>query len=403
MTLKEAMASNRANQETAGETARLCARCVMDTTDPDIHFDAGGICNHCHAYDAAVASRVFTGDRAKQSLEELVERIRKHGAGRSYDCVIGVSGGVDSTYVAYEVKRLGLRPLAVHLDNGWDSELAVKNIENVLKHLEIDLHTRVLDWEEFKDLQLSFLEASTPDSEIPTDHAIIAELYQTAARIGVKYILSGVNVRTESHLPSAWSQGHLDWRYIRSVHRRFGTQPLASFPHLSLFDFYRYRFSYHWIDILNYLDYNKSQAKQLLERELGWRDYGGKHHESIYTRFYQGYILPRKFGYDKRRVHLSSLICSGEITKDTALAVLKEEPYPIEQQQSDLEYVSKKLGLTREQFDQIMQLPPKAFWDYPSYAHWRKSGAYRFARAAYHTLTRGGAPAADPRLAAPAK
>ncbi len=208
----------------AGKIAapRICARCVMDTSDPDIQFDANGVCNHCHAYDAAVASRVFTGDEARRLLDELVDRIRKQGAGKSYDCVIGVSGGVDSTFVAYKVKQLGLRPLAVHLDNGWDSELAVKNIENTLKRLNIDLYTRVLDWEEFKDLQLAFLRASTPDSEIPTDHAIVSELYKTAARIGVKYIVAGVNVRTESHLPAAWSTGHLDWRYIRGLHDRFG-------------------------------------------------------------------------------------------------------------------------------------------------------------------------------------
>ena len=390
---------NCGNQKVAGESSRLCVRCVMDTTDPDIQFDSAGVCNHCHAYDAAVASRVFTGDRAKGLVEELVQRIRKHGAGKSYDCVIGVSGGVDSTYVAYKVKELGLRPLAVHLDNGWDSELAVKNIENVLKRLNIDLYTRVLDWEEFKDLQLSFLRASTPDSEIPTDHAIVAELYKTAARMGLRYIVAGVNVRTESHLPSAWSQGHLDWRYIRSVHRRFGTRSLKNFPHINLFDFYRNRWSYHWIDILNYLDYNKTQAKQLLERELGWRDYKAKHYESIYTRFYQGYILPKKFGYDKRRVHLSSLICSGEITREAALAVLEDEPYPVEEQQSDLAYVAKKLGLTREQFDEIMQLPRKSFWDYPSYAQWRNTRVYRLCRTAYHALRRRNAPNAEVRLA----
>lgn len=403
MNLNEAAAISPAGEGGRTTAPRTCARCVMDTSDPDIQFDANEVCNHCHAYDAAVASRVFTGQEATRLLEELVDRIRKQGAGKPYDCVIGVSGGVDSTFVAYKVKQLGLRPLAVHLDNGWDSELAVKNIENTLKRLNIDLHTRVLDWEEFKDLQLAFLRASTPDSEIPTDHAIVSELYKTAARIGVRYIVAGVNVRTESHLPVAWSTGHLDWRYIRGLHRRFGTRPLRGFPHLTLFDFYRYRFSYHWIDILNYLDYNKSEAKRILERELGWRDYGGKHYESIYTRFYQGYILPRKFGYDKRRVHLSSLICSGEITREAALEALKEEPYPVDLQQSDLEYVAKKFGLTREEFDEIMRLPRKSFWDYPSYARWRKTGPYRFARAVYRTLRRRNGPAADPGLAATAK
>jgi N-acetyl sugar amidotransferase len=355
----------------------------MDTSDPDIRFDASGVCNHCHAYDDLVRTRVFTGDEARQRLEALLAEIRQAGAGRRYDCVIGVSGGVDSTYVAYEVKRLGLRPLAIHLDNGWDSELAVKNIENVLKRLNIDLHTKVLDWEEFRDLQLAFLRASTPDSEIPTDHAIVAELYRTAARIGVRHVVAGVNVRTESHLPRAWSQGHLDWRYIRSVQRLFGKRRLRTFPHLSLLDQYRYRVTHRWVEILNYLDYDKRRAKEILLRELGWRDYGGKHYESIYTRFYQGYILPRKFGFDKRRSHFSSLICSGQMSRSQALTELQGETYPSDLQEADRKYVAKKLGITEEEFKAIMDEPPKSYHDYPSYAGFYGSRAFAAARALY--------------------
>jgi N-acetyl sugar amidotransferase len=358
----------------------------MDTSDPNINFDAAGICNHCHAYDAAVASRVVTGTAAEIALHELAGRIQRDGKGKRYDCVIGVSGGVDSTYVAYKVKQLGLRPLAVHLDNGWDSELAVKNIENVLKHLEIELHTHVLDWEEFKDLQLAFLRASTPDSEIPTDHAIVALLRRTAARIGVHYVIAGVNVRTESHLPGAWSQGHLDWRYIKAVHTLFGSGSLKSFPRLSVVDQYRFRFTQTWVDILNYVDYDKQQAKAILHDELGWRDYGGKHYESIYTRFYQGYILLRKFGYDKRRSHLSSLICSGQTSRMQALKDLQSEPYPLEAQESDRKYVIKKFGLTDAEFEKIMRLPAKSYFDYPSYASFYRSRTYRLLRSLYHLM-----------------
>jgi N-acetyl sugar amidotransferase len=359
------MFANVKDQSVPPETPlRICTRCVMDSSDPDIRFDEHGVCHHCARYDEAVRARVLSGAEAERQLAALVADIRRAGEGRPYDCIIGISGGVDSTYVAYAIKRkLGLRPLAVHLDNGWDSELAVKNIEHVLKKLDIPLHTEVLDWDEFRDLQLSFLRASTPDSEVPSDHAIVAVLYQTARREGVRYVLSGCNVRTESHLPRAWSQGHQDWRYIRSLQRQFGGRPLKSFPHRNILDQRRV----HWVDILNYLDYRKADALGVLEKDLGWRYYGGKHYESIYTRFYQGYILPRKFGYDKRKMHLSSLICSGEITREQALAELVAPPYPAELQASDREYVIKKLGISEAEFEQIMSAPPKRFDEYPSY------------------------------------
>jgi len=358
----------------------------MDTTDPDIVFDGFGVCHHCRAYDAAIRSRVFTGETGRRALLRLVETVRQSGRGKDYDCVIGVSGGVDSTYVAYKVKELGLRPLAVHLDNGWDSELAVKNIEQTLTRLKIDLYTHVIDWEEFRDLQLAFLKASTPDSEIPTDHAIVSLMRQTAARLGLSHVIFGCNVRSESHLPPAWSQGHWDWRYIKSVHERFGTVPLRTFPHTHLIAHYRYRMNQQWIDILNYLDYVKDEAKILLIHELGWRDYGGKHFESIYTRFYQGCILPKKFGYDKRRTHFSSLICSGEMTRAQGLEALRDEPYPLDQQLADREYVTKKLGITSETFDEIMHLPPRSYWDYPSYGRWLRTPAYRWGQSLYRLL-----------------
>lgn len=353
-------------------SARTCRRCIMDETDPDISFDADGICHHCHAYDEAVRTRVVTGPAAVTAREAIAAEIRRAGEGKPYDCVIGISGGVDSTYVAFAARKvLGLRPLAVHLDNGWDSELAVKNIEHVLTKLDIELFTEVLDWDEFRDLQLAFLRASTPDSEIPTDHAIVSVLYQQARRHGIRYILSGCNVRTESHLPPAWSRGHSDWRYIQAVQKQFGTRPLKTFPHRNAFDLVRDARTIHWIDILNYLDYRKTDALRVLQDELGWQYYGGKHYESIYTRFYQGYILPTKFGFDKRKMHLSSLICSGEITRAQALAELEQPPYPEDLQRSDREYVAKKLGITDPELESILRAPPRRFEDYPSYENSR--------------------------------
>jgi N-acetyl sugar amidotransferase len=340
----------------------------MDTSDPDIQFDEQGVCNHCHEYDRLIKQRVLEGEAGRRYLEGLIERIKREGRNKSYDCIIGVSGGVDSTYVAYMAKKeLGLRPLAVHMDNGWDSELAVKNIEETLKRLGIDLYTNVLNWEEFKDLQLAFLKASTPDSEIPSDHAIWAVIGDMAEKLKVRYILSGFNVRTETHLPRAWSQGHFDWKYIQNVYRQFGTGRLKTFPHQDLFAYYRRLLTLRRVDILNYLDYNKQQAMQILERELGWKYYGGKHHESIYTRFYQGYILPTKFGYDKRRSHLSSQVCSGEFDRETALRELQKPTYAPILQEEDREYVAKKLGVSANEFDAIMDLPRRSYWDYPSY------------------------------------
>lgn len=347
---------------------RTCTRCLMDTTDPEIKFDDQGVCNHCHDYDRQLRQRVRTGQAGHRRLESLVRQIKDEGRGKPYDCLVGVSGGVDSTYVAYVAKnKLGLRPLAVHMDNGWDSELAVKNIEETLKRLDIDLYTHVLNWEEFKDLQLAFLKASTPDSEIPSDHAIWAVLGDMAEKLRVRFILSGFNVRTESHLPRAWSQGHFDWKYIYSVHRQFGKGKLESFPHQDWFKYYKRLLTLQRVDILNYLGYNKNNAIDLLKSELNWKYYGGKHYESIYTRFYQGYILPSKFGYDKRRSHLSSQICSGEITRAFALEEIQRPTYPPSMQEEDREYVSKKLGVSDSEFHAIMNLPKKSYWDYPSY------------------------------------
>lgn len=357
---------------------RICARCVMDTSDPDIAFDHCGVCHHCHDYDGLVRARVPSRAEADQRLKSIVETIKREGAGKPYDCIIGVSGGVDSTFVAKSVKELALRPLAVHLDNGWDSEIAVSNIARALGQLSLDLYTHVIDWEEFKDIQRSFLLASTPDAEVPSDHAIFALLYQQARRLGVRHVITGLNVRTETHLPPAWSQGHWDWGYIRAVHRRFGSGRIKTFPH---FDFYNYltgnRQQFATVNLLDYLDYSKTEALVVLQRELGWKDYGGKHYESIYTRWFQGCYLPRKFGFDKRRCHLSSRICSGELTRAEALAELQQPPYAPEQQDADCEYVAKKLGFTTREFAAIMQADPARFRDFPSYEKWASGPLFR--------------------------
>jgi N-acetyl sugar amidotransferase len=367
----------------------------MDTTDPDIRFDSDGVCHHCRQYAETMAV-MPTGEVAKRALADLVAEIKKAAGGNKYDCIIGVSGGVDSTFVAYTVARLGLKPLAVHLDNGWDSELAVANIHRTLDKLKIDLHTHVIDWEEFRELQLAFLRASTPDSEIPSDHAINALMHQMAVKSGLRYVVTGINKRTESHLPPAWSQGHLDWKYIRSVNQQFGKRGLNTFPHLTLFDLQRQIWNLRYVHILNYIDYVKKDAIPTLERELGWKYYGGKHYESIYTRFYQGYILPKKFGFDKRKVHLSSLICAGEITRAAALEELGGPTYPLDMQASDREYVIKKLEISEAEFEAIMALPKRSFAEFPSYARFLEGSFFNSVRRVYRVFKRIGI---TPRLA----
>ena len=345
---------------------QTCTRCVMDTSDPDIAFDDAGVCSHCRRYERVAGQRLIPAKERTQRLDALVAEVRAAGRGKAYDCVIGVSGGVDSTYVAWLVKNLGLRPLAIHLDNGWNSELAVANIEKTLNTLGIDLFTHVIDWEEFRDLQLSFLKASTPDGEVPTDHAIFALLYQLASRHGLRHVITGTNVVSEAILPEKWGYGYFDWRYIADVHRRFGRSRLKTYPRFSLTKLFYYVFvrRIRMVSILNYVDYDKATAMGVLENELGWVYYGGKHYESIYTRFYQAYVLPRKFDIDKRKAHYSNLICSGQMTREQALAALQEPTYPERLLVEDREYTIKKLGLTPRQFDDIMATPNKTFLDY---------------------------------------
>lgn len=341
----------------------------MDTTDPDITFDDKGVCSNCVSREERLRRLLIPEEARPEALRKLVEEVKSRGKGKKYDCIIGVSGGVDSTYVAYLVKEtLGLRPLAVHLDNGWNSELAVKNIERVLNTLGIDLFTYVIDWEEFKDLQLSFLKASTPDSEIPTDHAIIATLHKTASEHNISYILNGVNVATESIMPLRWAYGYYDLRYITAVQRLFGRARLRTFPRIGLakFAYYKIVRRIHFVPILNYIHYNKQEAMDILQNRLGWIYYGGKHYESIYTRFFQSYILPNKFQIDKRRAHYSNLVLAGEMTREEALAELQKPAFPPDKQKEERTYAIKKFGITEAEFESIMALPRKTFADYPN-------------------------------------
>jgi len=352
---------------------RICVRCIMDTSDPDIVFDDAGRCNHCNAWFARPAIyNLPPAERARQ-LAAMVEEIKRRGHGKEYDCIVGVSGGVDSSFVAIKTRELGLRPLAVHVDNGWNSEKAVGNIKRILEPLHIDLSTTVLNWKEFRELQLAFLRASTPDSEIPSDHAIVAAFYAASSRHRVGYCVTGVNLRTEGIHVREWSQGHLDSRYIKSVYRQFTGKRLRNFPLIPVTTLVRNIVLHRPrnVFLLDYLDYDKQATKRLLMDTYGWEDYGGKHYESVYTRFYQGWILPHKFGYDKRRMHLSTLVCSGQMTREQALAEIATPAYPPEWIEPDKAFVAKKLGISLQEFEAIMALPRKRYVDYPNLQnHW---------------------------------
>ena len=257
------------------EPSLTCKKCVMDNTDSLITFNSEGQCSYCTQYEQKLKEWIPLPEEKKKQIKEMVAVCKKAGKGKIYDCVIGVSGGVDSTYVAWLVKDLGLRPLAVHLDNGWNSELAVTNISTILSKLEIDLKTFVLDWEEFKSLQVAFLRASTPDSEIPSDHAIVALMRQVAAKYGVP-VVWGVNFTSEAVLPKTWSQGHMDWGYIKNVNKLFGGKKLRNYPHYSVWQliYFNRILRQPIFNILNNIDYDKEKAKEFLIKEYGWKDYG---------------------------------------------------------------------------------------------------------------------------------
>jgi N-acetyl sugar amidotransferase len=358
-----------------------CKRCVMDTSDAEIRFDEHGFCNHCTDYFELISHQVYQGEASDKKLEQLVTEVKIAGKNKAYDCIIGVSGGVDSIFTASLAKKMGLRVLAVHMDNGWNSELAVNNIEKILRQLNIDLQTYVLDWQEFRDLQLSFLRASVPEAETPTDIAIPAVLHKFAAKYGVKYIFSGGNYVTEGILPKSWHYDAKDVKYIKVIQKKFGTTKLNTFPFFGFEKetWYKLFKGIRMIYPLNYVSYNKKEALRVLEQELDWKNYGGKHHESLYTKFVQSYILPEKFGIDYRNATFSTQICAGEISRDEALQELKKPPFDLSKIKEDTEYLCTKLCITPEEFNAIMKLPPKSYKDYPNNKKWLEFvyGVYR--------------------------
>lgn len=338
-----------------------CKMSVLDTiADPNITFDENGVCNYYDEYKIAEKRFLFKGEIGQLKLKDDINRIKRHSKGKKYDCILGLSGGVDSTYLCLLAKEQGLNPLIVHFDNGWNSELAQHNIENTIQKCGFDLQTYVVKWQDFKELQLSYLKASVVDIEVLTDQGFMSILYKQARKWNIKFVLAGMNVVTEQILPRHWVYNKSDTINIRSIQKQFGTKPLSSLKSYPFLNYFTKKYCTHVLKLevispLNYIEFNYDSVKEIIKTELNWRDYGGKHYESIWTRFYQGYILPRKFNIDKRKAHLSNLIFSGQMTKEEALDKLKVQPYEsFDLMLQDREYVLKKLGISEDRFREYM-------------------------------------------------
>jgi N-acetyl sugar amidotransferase len=346
---------------------RRCTVTVMDTTDPDITFEADGRSSWVAYFNREVLRR-WRPEGSEAAFRSLIERIKADGRGREYDCALGLSGGVDSSYLACVAAREGLRPLVVHTDTGWNSDIAVRNIEGIVKTFGFDLFTLVIDWDEMADLQRAFLRAGVPNQDIPQDHVIFAAFYGLAARHRIKWVLSGHNYACESVLPPGWGYSSADLRHLTAIHRRFGDTRLGSFPRMSSL---RYGLAYTLLrgmrvaKPLDLLPYNKAQAMRELESRCGWEYYGGKHFESRWTRFFQGWWLPRRFGYDKRLAHLSSLILSGQTTRESALLELAETSYSETMMREDLDLILRKLQMSRDDWDRLLCGPLHSHDEYP--------------------------------------
>jgi len=365
---------------------QCCTRCVMDTTDPEITFDGGGVCNHCRQFDDVTRKTWFPNKEGHLLWADFLEEIKAAGKGQEYDCIIGLSGGVDSSYLAIKAHEWGLRPLVMHVDAGWNSELAVANIEAIVKHCGYDLHTHVVDWEDMRDLHLAYLRAGISNQDVAQDHAFFAGLYHFATRNRIRYILSGGNLATESIFPSSWHGSAMDAINLKDIHKKYGSRKLKNYQMISFFEYY---FWYPFIKKmrvlrpLNYMHYNKLEALKELEEKVGYKPYPRKHGESIFTKWFQNHYLPEKFNMDKRRPHLSSLIVSDQMTREDAIRKLDEPLYDKEELEIDIKYLCKKLRISREDFDGFMTVKKH---EYTDFSNW--DGLYKFVKNAKRLVTK---------------
>jgi N-acetyl sugar amidotransferase len=348
---------------------QVCTFCVMDTTDPQIEFDDNGRCNHCRDFEDLRGTAWLPDADGARRLEGVVDRVKREGAGKEYDSILGMSGGVDSSFLALKAHEWGLRPLVVHIDGGWNSELAVQNIERVITHCGYDLHTHVVNWQDMRELQLSYFRAAVANQDVPQDHAFFAGLYRFAVDNDIRYVINGGNIATEGIYPVAWEGAAMDARNLKAIHAAFGTQPLVDYP---LISFSQYFFWYPIVKRmrplrpLNFLPYSRESAIAELEG-IGWRAYPRKHGESLFTKFFQNYYLPTKFGYDKRRPHLSTLIASGAITRERALELLAEPLYDPAELRRDRGYICRKLRISESELEELMNRPIHHYTDFDNW------------------------------------
>jgi N-acetyl sugar amidotransferase len=348
---------------------RICSACVMDTSDRQIQFDASGVCDHCRGFKQDVLPNWHPDDHGKELFREQVRRIKEQGKGKSFDSIIGMSGGLDSSYLLHlAVKEFGLRPLVFHVDGGWNTDIAVNNIQMLVDKLGLDLYTEVINWEEMRDFQLAFFKSGVPHLDLPQDHAFVATLYHFASKHGIKHILNGGNFSTECvRNPLEWLYYGTDMSQIRDIHRQFGTRELKTYPFSSVFYhkiYLRYFRGVQVVKPLNYLPYTKADAIRVLSDQYGWRAYPQKHFESRFTRFYEGYWLPSRFGFDTRRVQYSSLILTGQMSRDEALDRLKGPAYDPAQVREDFEYIAMKLGISVEELRSYHEMPLRSYRDF---------------------------------------
>jgi N-acetyl sugar amidotransferase len=352
----------------------------MDTSDPDIVFDNNGVCDHCKNFFDNTLPRWNEKLRDNSKLERILEKIKLDGEQKEFDCIIGMSGGIDSSYLVYAAKELfGLRPLVFHVDAGWNSQIAVNNIERLIDGLNLDLFTEVIDWEEMKDLQNAFFKAGVSHIDTPQDHAFFATMYKFAARHDVKYILTGANLSTECiRNPVSWMYYQSDATQLKDIHKKFGKKKLQSFPTTSILWHKVWLPYFRGIKVekpLDYIPYIKEDAKNLLIEKFGWQPYPQKHFESRFTKFYESYWLPTRFGYDVRKVQFSSLILTSQMTRDEALTLLQKSPFDADTIESEIEFISNKLGISIEQLEEYHRLPIKDYKSYQNQQYIYKIGA----------------------------
>lgn len=346
-----------------GYTLNRCVRCIMDQSDPNNIFDEHGVCNHCHNFDRV--KKIVEQEKKKKSFDFILNEIKQNNKNKKYDCILGLSGGVDSSYLLHLAVKSGLRVLVVHVDAGWNSDTAVSNIHKLCSKLNVELHTIVVDWPTMKELQRAYMFSGLPNLDVPQDHAFLAATMKFARKYSLKYMLNGSNIATEGILPSSWGYDAMDLKQIKDVfkkHKRKGN--LINYPKIGLINYLRSSLL-NRVNLLNYVDYSKKAAIDLLQKEYGWEYYGGKHFESRFTKFFQSYFLPLKHGYDKRLAHISSLIVGGEITRDEGLDIYENNnSYNQSEIDSDKEYILKKLNLSEEEWDKILKTDVRNEFNY---------------------------------------